>query len=105
MLRIYDVCLEVVRRVRPLIDQVAQHDRDLARQMRKSLTSVPLNVAEGSGLRGGSRRHRYDTARGEANELRTALEVAEAMSYIKPIDAELADMIDHIIATLTRVVR
>jgi Transposase IS116/IS110/IS902 family len=53
MLRIYPVCLEMVREVRPYADRIARFDRDLARQLRRSCTAVPLNVAEGSGLRGG----------------------------------------------------
>ena len=68
MLRIYPVCLAMVRDVRPYAERIARFDRDLARQLRKSSTSVPLNVAEGSGLRRGRRRQSYDYALGEARE-------------------------------------
>ncbi len=49
MLRIYNVCVELVREVAVLVEQIARRDRDQARQLRRSMISVVLNVAEGSG--------------------------------------------------------
>jgi hypothetical protein len=46
VLRIYSVCLEMVREVRPYADSIARFDRDQARQLRKSSVSVVLNLAE-----------------------------------------------------------
>ena len=46
MLRIYPVCIAMVRDIRPYADRIARFDRDLARQLRRSSTAVPLNVAE-----------------------------------------------------------
>jgi hypothetical protein len=46
MLRIYDVTLEVLRMLVPVIRQIERHDRDLARQLRRSATSMSLNTAE-----------------------------------------------------------
>ena len=40
MLRIYDVTLEVLRMLVPVIRQIERHDRDLARQLRRSATST-----------------------------------------------------------------
>jgi four helix bundle protein len=105
MLRIYDVCLEMVRVVRPLGDAIGVHDRDLARQLRRSSTSVPLNVAEGSGVRGGNRRTRYETALGSAREALATLEVAEAVGYLDAVDDSVRNRFDHIIATLVKLVR
>jgi four helix bundle protein len=105
MLRIYPVCIEMVREVRPYVERIAQHDRDLARQLRKSCTAVPLNVAEGSGLRGGLRRQSYDHALGEARETLANLEAAEAIGYLSSLDAGVRERIDHIIATLVKLVR
>ena len=51
MLRIYPVCLPLVRDARALADRIAKHDRDQARQLRRSSVSVVLNVAESSGAR------------------------------------------------------
>ena len=105
MLRIYPVCLAMVRDVRPYAERIARFDRDLARQLRKSSTSVPLNVAEGSGLRAGRRRQSYDYALGEARETLANLEAAEAIGYLPSIDAQLRQRLDHIIGTLVNLVR
>ncbi len=104
MLRIYSVCLHMVRDVRPFADQIARLDRDHARQLRKSSMSVPLNVAEGSGSRGGRRRARYDDALGSARETLANLEAAEAVGYIRGVDPALRNRLDHIIGTLVKLV-
>ncbi len=46
MLRIYSVALEMVREIRPLADRIANHDKDHARQLRRSSMSIVLNIAE-----------------------------------------------------------
>ena len=46
MLRIYGVILEVVTDLRPVVGQIERRDADLARQMRRAMCSVALNVAE-----------------------------------------------------------
>ncbi len=104
MLDIYPVCVEMVRRVGVLADAIAQHDRDHARQLRRSRMSVPLNVAEGSGCDGGTQRQRYKDALGSARETLANLECAEAAGYIGPLDCELRRMFDHIIGTLVKCV-
>jgi four helix bundle protein len=105
MLRIYPVCLEMVREVRPYADRVARFDRDLARQLRRASTAVPLNVAEGSGLRGGRRRMSYEIALGEAREALAGLETAEAIGYVSGIDWSVRARLDHVIGTLVKLVR
>ena len=104
MLRIYRVTIEMVREVRPLADQVARFDRDLARQLRRASMSVPLNVAEKNGSRAGRRRLRYEDALGSARETLAGLQAAEAVGYIGGVDAELRRRFDHIIGTLVRLV-
>ena len=95
----------MVRDVRPYADRIAQFDRDLARQLKKSSTSVPLNVAEGAGSRGGNRRQRYDQALGSARETFATLETSEASGYISHIDAAMRNRLNHIIGTLVKLVR
>ena len=104
MLRIHPVCLEMVREVRKLADRIARFDRDLGRQLRRSSMSVPLNVAEGSGSRGGRRRMRYEDALGSARETLAGLEAAEAVGYVGAMDATLRRRFDHIIGTLVKLV-
>ena len=103
MLRIYPVCIELIRELKPLLRQIERFDRDQARHLRRSAKSVALNVAEGSGCRGGTRRSRYLDALGSARESRTNLEIAEALGYIAPLPAGMRRRFDHIIGTLVRV--
>src|SRR5215468_3930752 len=74
----YEVSLEMVKSVAPVIHAVARRDRALADQMRRAASSVPLNVAEGSRRQGKDRKHCYRIAAGSAHELRTAIRVAES---------------------------
>jgi four helix bundle protein len=105
MLRIYPVCLAMVRDVRVLADRIGEFDRDQARQLKRSSVSVVLNVAEADGSRGGTRRARYDSALGSARETLANLEAAEAIGYVGPIEAGLRGRFDHIIGTLVQLVR
>ena len=68
--------------------------------MRRALTSVLLNTAEASGVRGGSRRQRFLTACGSSMEVRAGLDAADALGYIEPVEPACADLHDKIIATL-----
>jgi four helix bundle protein len=102
MLRIYEVALHLVRDVAPLAASLARKDPDLAKQLRRALSSVPLNIAEGSGQRGGRRGSHCSIALGSAREALAALRTAAAWGHIPEINAELADRFDHIIATLYR---
>jgi len=105
MLRIYAVCLEIVRLVRKYVEQIARHDRDLAGQLKRSSVSMTLNTAEGSGTRGGRRRLTYEIALGETRETLACLQTAEAIGYIEGIEAGLLDRLDRVIATLVKLVR
>jgi four helix bundle protein len=95
----------MVKDVRPYAERISRFDRDLARQLKKASASVPLNVAEGSGLRGGRRRQTYDIALGEAKETRSILETAEAVGYVRCIEPHVSARLRQIIGTLINVVR
>jgi four helix bundle protein len=105
MLRIYTTIIEVLRRLRPVVTQIEGHDRDLARQLRKAASSVALNVSEGSGSHGGTRRERYRNALGSARETGACLDVALAFGYVEEIDPRLLADLDEVRATLFRVIR
>jgi four helix bundle protein len=105
MLRIYTVCFEMVREVRPYTDRIARFDRDLARQVRRASTAVPLNIAEGCGLCGGRRRMSYEIALGEARETLAGLETAEAIGYVPRVETRVRARLDHVIGTLVKLVR
>jgi len=102
MLRIYSTVIEVLRGLRPVVATIESHDRDLARQLRRAASSIALNVSEGSGCHGGTRRERYRSALGSARETGACLDVAMACGYVEEIDAMLLEKLDHVRATLVK---
>ncbi len=105
MLRIYSTIIETLRDLRPLMEQIGRHNRALEDQLRRAASSIALNCAEASGQRGKSRALRYSTALGSARETRACLHVADALGYTAAVDASVLDRLDHIIATLVKVIR
>ena len=105
-MRVYRVAIEMVKSVCRLSRKVQQHDPDLARQMRKACTSVPLNMAEGWHGHAGNRRVRFDTAMTEARETLAAIEVSVAIGYLgqDEVAADL-DRLDHIVAVMWKLTR
>ena len=100
-MKIYRVALIMVRGVYALAKKVQQHDPDLARQMRRSSSSVVLNMSEGWHSRAGNRIARFDNAMGSARETVSNLELCVAVGLLSQaeVDPEL-DRLDHCVATL-----
>jgi four helix bundle protein len=86
---ILEFSLHVIRLVRPLVAIVSRRDRDLASQIRRAMSSVSLNIAEGFGTAAGNARLRFETARGSLYETRAALRVAVAWGLLS--DAQVAE--------------
>ena len=105
MLRIYTTIISFLHDLRAIVAQIELHDRDLARQLRRAASSIALNVSEGSGCNGGTRRDRYRNALGSVRETGACLDVALAFGYVDDVDAKLLDALDHVRATLYSVVR
>ncbi len=105
MLKIYDTMIGVLRGLRPVVAAIEVHDRDLARQLRRAASSVTLNLSEGSGSSGGTRRERYRNALGSARETGGCLDVAVALGYVEAVDVGLLDGLDKVRATLVKIVR
>lgn len=100
MLRIHETILQLVRDVAPLAVAIGRHDADLARQFRRAMSSVPLNVSEASAQRGARRNSHYSIALGSAREALSALRTAAAWGYVPEPSAELSDRFDKVMATL-----
>ena len=100
MLRIYDVSLTVISRLKPVIGAIERRDSDLARQLRRALASVALNIAEGSYARGRNRNALYQVALGSAKECRACLDVARSFGYIESIDPQVIAGLSSICAVL-----
>jgi four helix bundle protein len=101
MLRIYDVALMTLEAMRPAIRTIEARDKDLARQLRRAASSIVLNVAEGSGASGGTRRERYRSALGSAREVVACIDVARAWGYVEVETGAFGE----IIGTLVKVTR
>jgi four helix bundle protein len=104
-LMIYDTALEMVRGVSAVARRVERVDPDLARQMRRACTSVPLNLAEGMHSQGRNRSARLYNSMGSAKETLACLDVSAAAGYVD--EQEVAgerDRIDRIVATLYRLI-
>ena len=57
--------------------RIQSHDGDLAKQLRRAASSVPINLAEGSRRTGKDRRYLFTVAAGSADEVRTAVQLAQ----------------------------
>ncbi len=100
MLKIYADALEVVSELVPIVAQLDRQDPDLARQLRKARSSIPLNIAEGSHARGARRNLHYGYAKGSANECIAVLETAHAAGYIRTTPETIVRQLRKIIGTL-----
>jgi four helix bundle protein len=103
-LRIYSDAIEMVTQAYEAAEVIERRDADLARQLRRSSSSVPLNLGEGSYSHKGNRKARYFTALGSANEVRSTLQVASAVGLV-PANQALDDQLDKIVATLWKLTR
>jgi four helix bundle protein len=104
-LKIYSDAIALVRVLRPAVEIVSKHDSDLGRQLRRALTSIPLNIAEGAKLNDGNGRARFLTAMGSTNEVTAVLETSEALGYLDAVEAGVLDELDRIARTLNRLAR
>lgn len=102
MLRVHEIAIGLVRDVMPVIREIERHDADLARQMRRSVMSTPLNIAEGSDQARKRRAMHYRIALGSARETWSALRAAEAAGYVAAVAPELKNTFDTVIGTLHR---
>jgi four helix bundle protein len=89
MLVAYEVAIDLVRDLRPLVEQIRKHDNNLAKQLVDAMNSTVQNLSEGAVHRGGNKRAKFEIAHGEANEVNGSLDLALAWGYI-PDDARAA---------------
>ena len=101
--RLYALSLEALRAVGVVAAQIARHDPDLARQLRRASTSMHLNIAEGMDAEGRIRIARYRTALGSTNESIAAIDAADALRYVHR-DEDVLDKLHHVRATLLNLV-
>jgi four helix bundle protein len=96
-----EFAIEAIHVLRPVVARIRQCDRDLGEQIRRALSSVALNIAEGSRSEGGIRLTRFSTAAGSNAETRAALRVAIAWGYVSDEDVEAGEkLLDRVAAML-----
>ena len=103
-LEIYPVTLQLVRAVAPRLRALRSRSPSLADQLERALTSVPLNVAEGSYSRGRNQQARFQSAAASAREALACLETAEALGWLQPVEPHVAALFRQVIGTLMRLV-
>jgi four helix bundle protein len=100
---VYEVSIEVVRALRPIVGRLGTRDSKLADEIRRAATSVSLNLSEGNRKRGKSRLSFFRIAAGSANEVRAGLEVAAAWGYLEESETQdAAGLVDRVLAMLWR---
>ena len=77
----YDVALDLIRALRPVVVQLRRHSPDAADQVERAASSIVLNLAEGSRRNGRDPRRFFDMAHGSAGEIRGALDLADAWGW------------------------
>jgi four helix bundle protein len=102
-LDVYCLSLKLARQVSELLPRLQRFDRDLATQLRKATTSVPLNIAEGLRRTGRDRGHLLSVALGSASEVQAVIDVGTAMGvFDAEHGADLEQTIDRVCAMLYR---
>jgi four helix bundle protein len=81
MLIAYDVALDLIRALRPLVARLRTYSPEAADQVERAASSIVYNLAEGSRRNGRDPRRFYDMAHGSAGEIRGALDVADAWGW------------------------
>jgi four helix bundle protein len=81
MLVAYEVALDLVRALRPVVAQLRNHSSDAADQVERAASSIVLNIAEGRRRHGRDPRRFFDMAHGSAGEIRGALDLADAWGW------------------------
>ena len=100
------LALELASELRLIVKRIAQHDRDLASQVRRAATSVASCLSEGAQRTGKDRLHLFRISAGSAAEIKTQLKLALAWGYVECQQAARAlTLADRMVAITWRLTR
>jgi four helix bundle protein len=100
---VHQIALDTITSLRPLMPRIQRHDRALAVQLTRAASSIALNIAEAEYSDPGTRRARFHSAAGSANETRSALAVAVAWGYVTGEQSRPSlELLDRVVAILWR---
>ena len=88
---VYDLALQMLEHIKPIIDQVRRHDRNLADHMQRSAQQSFLNTAEAQSAYGRNEIAKFTNALCETREARAAVKVAVAWGYTTEAECRLTD--------------
>ena len=77
-----EISIKLAQTLREPLGRLAQRDRDLENQARRAANGIALQVSEARRRIGRDRLHLWRVAAGSADELGTALRLAEAWGYL-----------------------
>src|SRR3954469_469771 len=81
MLVAYDVALDLVRALRPVVTQLRKYSSRAADEVERAASSIVLNLSEGGRRHGRDPRRFWDIAHGSAGEIRGALDLADGWGW------------------------
>jgi len=90
-----------------ILQAIPRPQSDLADQLRRAATSIPLNIAEGAGKTTNKDRARYyATARGSAMECGAVLDLLQMQGLVEAgIGEEGKRLLERLVAMLSRMCR
>ena len=98
-----DVALELISRLRPIIEKIRRHDRKEAEQLQSAGQSIARNLAEGRRRLGRDRTSLWSVAAGSTDEARTSVLMAHSAGWIDDADLESVwSLFDRELAMLWR---
>lgn len=106
-LDVYRLAMEFCALALGIAGRLPRGHAQLADQLRRAATSIPLNIAEGAGKTSGQDRvHCHRIARGEAMEAGAGLDIIRLLRVVPPGDLDRGkDLLVRIVSMLTRMTR
>jgi four helix bundle protein len=95
----FEVALQALRELQPVLEQIRVHDAHLADQLFRAAKNAAGNLCEGERRQAGNKRRAWEIAHGEANEAMGWLLIAEACGYALD-DAQVRRTMDRLLGLM-----